>query len=309
LILEEEIMLPRKKVLGNIFLTTAILGTLFLIIEIILQSFGKSTCGTERCKLVAQYTRFDDISILLIGLVTFTALAILSFMSLYRNGTRFDWYINLILVISLSAEGFFTGYQAFRLHNICAFCLTTFGFFLVLGILRILYGEKDVIAGFLSFAGVFALFYLVLPVGATVHPPQEELILFYGRDCKYCAEIMKKIEENKMKVVTLPVAEYSGFLKNVGIEHVPALYVNKKNQKMFLIGKETIDQYLFCQQKVKQEKETIPKALMHTKQKLESQTDIGTNESNRLSISNDFPINLSIRPDDKGMCKENEKCE
>jgi len=302
-------MPQRKKVLGNIFLITAILGALFLIIETILQSLGESACETEGCRLVAQYTRFGDISILLIGLVTFTALALLSFLSLYRNGTRFDGYINLILVVSLAAEGFFAGYQVFRLHNICAFCMTTFGLFLVLGIVRIMYGEKDVIAGFLSFAGVFALFYLVLPAGATVHLPEEELLLFYGKDCKYCAEVMKEIEENKMKVLTLPVGEYSGFLKNMGIEHVPTLYVNRKNQKMFLIGKETIEQYLFCKHKVELGKETIPKAIAHAKQKPKPRTDIGSNEPDRLSISNDVPIDFSIQPDDKGICKESEKCE
>ena len=119
---------------------------------------------------------------------------------------------------------------------------------------------------------------------------------------------MNEIEENKMKVVTLPVGEYSGLLKNMGIEHVPTLYVNKKNQKMFLIGKETIDQYLFCKQKVKLEKETKPKVIMHTKQKPESRTDIGINESNRLGISNDIPMNFSIQLDDKEMCKEAETC-
>jgi uncharacterized membrane protein len=303
-------MAQHKKVFGNIFLTTAILGILFLIIEIILQSFGKSICETEGCKLIAQYTRFNDISFLLTGLVTFTALAMLSFMSLYRNKTRFDRYINLILVVSLSAEGFLTGYQAFRLHTLCAFCLTIFGLFLLLGIWRILYGEKEVIAGFLSFAGVFALFYLVLPAGTAMHLPEEELLLFYGRDCKYCAEVMKEMKDNKVKVVTLPVGEYSGFLKNMGIEHVPTLYVNRKNQKMFLIGKGTIDQYLFCKQKVTPAKETKPKAMMHTEQKPESQTAIGTNESDRPSIPNDIsPVDLFIRDNDKGMCKKTEKCE
>jgi len=302
-------MPQRKKVLGNIFLTTAILGALFLIIEIILQFIGKSICETEGCKLIAQYTRFNDISILLIGLFTFTALSLMSFMSLYRNGTRFDRYINLILVVSLSAEGFFSGYQVFRLHSICAFCLTTFCLFLALGILRILYGEKDVIAGFVSFAGVFALFYLVLPAGVTVHLPEEELLLFYGRDCKYCAEVMKEMKENNLKVVTLPVDEYSGFLKNMGIEHVPTLYVNKKNQKMFLIGKETIEQYLFCKQKVKLEKETGPRAFIYTKQQPKARTDIGTNTSDRLSIPNDVPIDIPVQPDENGVCKESEKCE
>ena len=302
-------MPQRKTVRGNIFLTVALLGTLFLILEIILQSFGKSTCDSGGCKLVAQYTRFDDVSIILIGLVTFAALSLLSFMSLYRNGTRFDRVINLILVVSLSAEGFFAGYQVFRLHNICSFCLTSFGLFVVLGMLRLLYGEKDVIAGFLSFAGVFALFYLILPAGASVHLPEEELLLFYGRDCKYCAEVMKEIADNKVKVVNLPVDEYSGFLKNMGIEHVPTLYVNRKNQKMFLIGKETIEQYLFCKQKVGLKKENRPKVITDTKQKPNARTDIGSNESNEMSTLNDVPINLPIQPDDKGMCKESEKCE
>ena len=302
-------MPQRKKVLGNIFLTVAILGTLFLILEIILQSFGKSICDTGGCKLVAQYTRFADVSIILIGLVTFAALALLSFVSLYRNGTRFDRVINLILVVSLSAEGFFAGYQVFRLHNVCSFCLTTFGLFVALGILRLLYGEKDVIAGFLSFAGVFALFYLVLPAGATVHLPEEELLLFYGKDCKYCAEVMKEIAENKVKVVTLPVDEYSGFLKNMGIEHVPTLYVNRKNQKMFLVGKETIEQYLFCRRKVGLEKEHKPEAIMNTKQKPKARPDIVSNESDKMSISKDVPIDILIQPGDKGVCKESEKCE
>ena len=120
---------------------------------------------------------------------------------------------------------------------------------------------------------------------------------------------MKEIAENKVKVVNLPVDEYSGFLKNMGIEHVPTLYVNRKNQKMFLVGKETIEQYLFCKQKVGLEKENRPKVITNTKQKPNARTDIGSNESNEMSILNDVPIDLPIQPDDKGMCKESEKCE
>ena len=48
------------------YIATAMVGAFFLIIEMILQSFGIRTCETEGCKLVAQYTGFDDISMLIV---------------------------------------------------------------------------------------------------------------------------------------------------------------------------------------------------------------------------------------------------
>lgn len=301
-------MQQHKKVFGNIFLSTAVLGILFLVIEIIFQSFGKSACQTEGCKLAAQYVRFDDISILLIGLLTFTVLALLSFMTLYRNGMRFDSHINLILIVSLGAEGFFTGYQVFRLHNVCALCLITFGLFLILGISRILYGEKEVIAGFLSCAGIFALFYLVLPAGAAVHLPEDEIILFYGKDCKYCTEVLKEIETSGIKVVNFPVGEYADFLKNMGIEHVPTLYVNGKNRKIFLTGKEAIDRYLFCGQAEVPEKGLISQEHVHTRKKTGYRTDILTEETNNRLVLQDISTDFYAKPDDNGMCKEADSC-
>jgi hypothetical protein len=294
-----------KKVSGNLFLTTAILGTVFVSTEIIFQSFGKSICPAEGCKLVAGYARFGDISILLIGLSIFFALAMLSFLTLYQNRTQLEKYINLILVVALSAEGFFVGYQAFRLHTACVFCLITFGILIILSLLRLLYGEREVIAGFLSFAGVFALFYLVLPAENTVRLPSGELILFYGKDCKYCSEIMKEIGANKMKVVPLLAGEYSGLLSNVGIEYVPTLFVNKKNQKMFLVGKDAIDKYLFPKPEGGAKKEARPKANIRRKKEPAPKTNTPTNEL----IQHDNSTNLLIQPDDKGMCKETETCE
>jgi hypothetical protein len=68
--------------------------------------------------------------------------------------------------------------------------------------------------------------------------------LFYSKDCKHCSEIMKDLEEKKVTVTHLTVAEYAGFLKNMGIEHVPTLMVNDPYQKIFLTGKDAIRQYL-----------------------------------------------------------------
>jgi hypothetical protein len=288
-----------EQVSGKLFLTTAILGTVFVGTEIIFQSFGKSICSAEGCKMVAGDTRFGDISILLIGLTIFFALTILSFATLYLNRTQLEKYINLILVVALSSEGFFVGYQAFRLHMACVFCLITFSIIIILSLLRLLYGEREVIAGFLSFAGVFALFYLVLPAENTF--PSGELILFYSKDCKYCSEVIEEIEENKMKVGRLNAGEYSGLLSSVGIEYVPTLFVNKKNQKMFLVGKEAIDQYLSCNQQGKAGTKARPVENISRKKELEFQTNTSTDEL----IQPENLTNPLLQP---GICKENESC-
>ncbi len=298
-----------KKVSGILFLVASLFGTVFVSTEIIFQSIGKTVCPAEGCRMVARYARFGDISILLIGLVIFFALALLSFMTLYQNRIRLEKYVNLILVVALSAEGFFVGYQAFRLGTACIFCLITFGIFIVLFLLRLLYGERDVIAGLLSFAGVFALFYLVLPADGTVRLPQGEFILFYSKDCRYCSEVMKELEANNMRVDHLLSGEYSGFLNSAGIQYVPTLFVNTRNQKMFLVGKEAIDQYLLCRKTGKPENEAIPAATIKSHTGRGSRTTASINKANILMIPNDNLPDLSLQPGSQGMCKETEKCE
>jgi hypothetical protein len=143
---------------------------------------------------VASYARFGDISILLIGFLIFSLLIALTIMNSCFNKAAFGEYINLILVVSLACEGYFAGFQAFRVHKPCIFCLTVFGFIVTLGLLRLLQGEREIMTGFAAMAGVFSLCYLILPVESTVqiegHPavptagrpaPEFDLTLFGGQ--------------------------------------------------------------------------------------------------------------------------------
>jgi uncharacterized membrane protein len=304
----------RRKVLDKVFLATAASGAVFIITEMIFQSFGRSICPTEGCRIVSQHSRFGDISILLIGLVTFAGLSALSFLAQFRNRPQYDRYINLILVVSLATEGFFVGYQVFRIHTACVVCLITLSFFLLLGLLRLFSGEKEVIAGFLSFAGVFALFYLILPAGGSVRLPEDELILFYSKDCKFCAEVMDKIKANNLQVAHLLAGEYSGFLKDMQIAHVPTLLVNKKNQKMFLVGRDAIDQYLFCKPKEQVPKETAPKAAVPVKKQPPGKPDIRASEPAAVAPSDGYATQFFIQSsDEEGVCPpdktEEKQCE
>lgn len=307
-------MKQRQKIFGSGFFLITILGTLFLLVELIFQSFGRSICHTEGCRVISRHARFGDISIILIGLSTFVFLALLSFLTLYRNRVELERYINLILVVSLAAEGFFAGYQAFSIHAPCLICLITLGFFLTLGMLRFFYGEKDILAGFLSFAGVFALFYMILPAESAVNVPQGELILFYSKGCKYCAEISKEMEAHNIRVNEVPVAEYTDFLKKMEIEYVPTLYVNKQTRKIFLTGKQAIDQYLFNKSrhllsKIKYPPSKKTRLGTETQNKTKPESEAQLNTPDQLLNTPTQSANTPNPLIDPGMCIEDKKCE
>jgi uncharacterized membrane protein len=235
----------RKPIFENLFLAVSSLAALFVLTEIIMQSFGKTICFSEGCKMTAQYTRFGDMSILLIGLTAFLSLAVLSFLTrYYYSESVAGRFLNLVLVVALTAEGFFMGYLAFRIQTVCVFCLIVFGCMVTLGILRILAGQWEVIAGFATLAVVFSLLYLVLPAGVPVTLPAERLILFYSKDCKHCSDVIAELEQRQIAAARLQVNGYAGFLKNMGIENIPTLLVNDPFQKIFLTGKDSIIRFL-----------------------------------------------------------------
>lgn len=230
----------------KLFTWVSIGAAIYTIIEMVMQSFGSSICATEGCKVVSSHTRFGDMSILVIGLGLFVTTAILNIQDVRLLNGRYGNIIDILLIAGLSAEGFFTGYQAFHIKTPCIFCLSIFGLVLLLSILRLMSGEKAVLAGFVSFAVVFVFLYLVLPAGAGRQLPRDAgLILFYSEDCRHCAEIKKKMDEAGIKAEHLKAGEYADFLKAAGIEHVPTLLVNEPYRKLFLTGEETIECFLF----------------------------------------------------------------
>ncbi|MDO9529258.1 MAG: vitamin K epoxide reductase family protein, partial [Syntrophales bacterium] len=147
----------------RLFPIVSFTGLAIVIIELFMQLFGTSVCPTEGCRVVAQHARYGDIAMLIPGIMVFAALALLSGFNLVLREKRLDWFINIILTAAIAAEGFLVGYQAFRLHTSCTFCLTVFAIFVLLGILRILEGHKEVVSGFAIFIVILGLFSLVLP--------------------------------------------------------------------------------------------------------------------------------------------------
>jgi hypothetical protein len=293
-------MQERKLIYGNIFFAVSFIGVLFVLMEIILQSFGKSVCFTEGCKIVAQQARFGDLSILLIGLALFFSLALLSGLKRYRARTTVERFINILLIVSLAAEGYFTGYQVFAVKTACLFCLVVFGLIVVLGLIRLLAGTQELTAGFAACAAVFSLWFLVLPAQSTTAlPANERFVLFYSKDCKYCAEVRTELDRNKITVKHVEVNEYSGVLKSIGIESVPTLVVNDNYQKLFLVGEESIKRYLIaCTQET-----TVAAKPMKKKN---PQKDGVMNQLTIIDPQNIFTGPAITQPG--GLCKEDQVC-
>jgi hypothetical protein len=290
-----------------VFLIVGVLSSLYLLLEAVLQSFGRSICPTEGCKVVSQYTRFGDLTMVLLGLGTVAVISILAARGMRSVSENRDRTINFLLVVSLAGEGFFVGYQLFRLDAICLFCLSVLGIFVVLGILRVLAGHREVLAGFGALAAVLALFYLILPTGGTALPLNQKYILFYSPDCKHCAEIRKELEENKIEVRHVDVKEYTPLLKSLGIEHVPTLLVNGIYEKYFLTGIDAIKNHLFCKPAPAPARRPGKK----THAAVDEKKDNASAPAGQLN-----PFAPSATPNsifnplpDEGLCKEDVKCD
>ncbi len=273
------------------FLAVSLLGTLFVATETVLQGFGKSICGGTGCKLVAQYTRFGDLSVLLLGLGMFGLLALLAYFVSVRGRQDLSRFIDLLLIAALAGEGFFTGFQAFRLHAACVFCLIVFGLLVVLALLRLVAGHWEMTAGFSALATVFLLFYLVLPVDSTVSlPAGKQKVLFYSATCRHCSELLKELEERNLQVEHVLVDPYIPVLKSAGIEGVPTLFVNDGSRKLFVTGKGPILDYLLAQ--------TAP-----ARGKRQLAPEPG---KNMLNSGGGFEI--VVPPSDDGACRQDKDC-
>lgn len=297
----------QKRYGGKItFFVVSLLGSIYLLLEAGLQVSGRSVCISEGCGLVGRITRFGDLSTVLIGFLALGLLSLLSGLTLRGQRGVADSALNLVLITALAAEGFFVGYQLFWLPEVCLFCLSVFGIILTLGLLRLLSDWKAASAGFATFAVVLCFVGLVLPPQGTPLPSDKKMILFYSEDCRYCTEIKKETGQSKFDITPVLVKNYTGTLKNLGVDSVPTLYVNGRYEKLILTGTEAIRRYLAaCQLSEK----SIPSG-----SSVPASTK-GSSSKSRDSISESTlsplgPTNPTFNPsNDEGLCKETKKCD
>jgi hypothetical protein len=292
-----------------LFLLAAAAGSVYLVIEIVLQTLGKSICISEGCAVVANSTRFGDLSMTILGLGIMTMLVALAGRNMRTSSVLRDRLIDTLLVAALAGEGFLVGYQFFRLHATCAFCLSVAGIYVLLGILRLLGGHREVIAGFAAFGIVLLFYFLVLPVGGTALPLNGKYVLFFSPDCSHCAEIRKEIEEQKLDILHVQVDQYAQTLKNLGIEHVPTLMINGPYEKVFLTGTDAIRAYLVsCQTPVAPAERQTARTEKRQSSTLSSVPPPPQGGALQPFLFPGQSGQIFNPPPDEGLCRENTKC-
>jgi len=239
----------KEKTAPILFFILSIAGTLIVLLEIVMNLWRTSLCTSEGCKTVAKYARYGDISLLIPGALVFLLLAILSRPRSLRFGRYKDKLISTILCAAIASEGFLVGYQAFRVHAPCWFCLTVFTLLVLLGIIWFLSGHWETITGFAGFAVVFAFFYLILPTVTSTeslgdHIEENQLTLFYSSTCESCEEIEHLCESCDIVVNKVDADEHFDLLEGMHIYEIPVLFVNDGDEKRVLIGKTKIREFL-----------------------------------------------------------------
>ncbi len=288
------------------FFIVSVLGALFLLVEAGLQVFGRSICVSGGCGLVAQLARFGDLSIILIGFMALAFLALLSGLNRRRRSGLLDSAINLALIAALAAEGFFVGYQVFWLTEVCLLCLSVFGIFVCLGLLRLFAGWKEAAAGFAAFSVVLCFVGFVLPPPGKALPSNPKMILFYSTECPHCREIKEEIDKGNLDITPVLVKEYASTLKTLGVDSVPTLFVNGRYEKLLLTGKESIRRYLAaCQSSGT----PTPSVSGFPASKKEPNLKSGDSGS-LLPLPPPGAPHPILNPfSDEGVCKEEQKCD
>lgn len=296
-------MINGRSISSLAFFLVSLLGALYLAVEAVLQVRGTSICSGEGCRVVAQYSRFGDLPIVLAGLAVMALLAVLAGLGLRSESRMREQAIDLLLVSSLAAEGFFAGFQVFWINRLCVFCISVFSLFVVLGLLRAAAGRRETLAGFGALAAVLVLFLLLLPPGGSALPLDQKHVLFFSPDCKHCAEIKSELAAGRIEYLPVNVKEHAALLRNLGIQDVPTLLVNGPYEKVFLTGVNAIRGYLAScaggapASAAKERRRAAPTAHRPA-------------EGPKLDIfPPTLPGNIFNPPPDEGLCKENVKCE
>lgn len=213
-----------------------LVGFTLSLIELFLSFFHKSLCNAYACKLVASYVKYGEFVLILLGVVVFLILILLELSKLKFK----DYLIDAILIAALSTEGLLLSFQIFSLHVVCYFCFSIFLIFLSSVMWRLLAKHYSMFFAIFGFLSVFSMGFFIMP---NLSPLKQGYDLFYSKTCPHCERTIVFIKNSHVDVNLYDAQDYKNFLNNIGIDEVPVLFVNLKDQKKFIVGEENIKNF------------------------------------------------------------------
>lgn len=259
----------------NISRIVALAGSILTLAQILfLASDQEGICLNDGCKVVDSLTTVPPIFFNIGGFVFFQAV----FWGLWmakKNENRL-YYVKMILLAGLAAEGVLVSFQQLIAQTFCSYCLIIFSLVLLLNILA---GMRQLLTGAAVFFAVVVGFMSLQFAGANSSPlekidsgtfaqlpgtEEERRYLFFSSTCKYCEKIIESMDGNSSCGIRFnPLDEITDFaleeaerrevyqptanrkiLQSMGVDQVPVLLVVSPGSLQMLTGSTTIQQYL-----------------------------------------------------------------
>lgn len=225
-------------------------GFLLTVVELIFHLQGKSVCASEGCRVVESFVKGGNIVLIIAGTLFFGFLFLLKAIKLEnfifdkeRYKKTIEWIYSTVLIVALTVEGYFVGFQAFIIKEFCPFCLTVFSIIVMACLYRLFVKERHEVAfAFVCFIAVFLATYVVNPA---LNPmPKSERILIYSEKCPHCESVINFCKEINVDVATVEAEKVAGIIKSLNINQVPVLICDCNSEKKILIGEDKIKNYL-----------------------------------------------------------------
>jgi uncharacterized membrane protein len=239
--------------------------------------YGSILCPNSGCKIVETLTAIRPLYLNLLGLIFFQAVFWMLHLLKDRSKSRLD-LLGTLLVGGLVFDAALLAYQVFVVRTFCGYCLLVFGFVLVL---NLLYGKRQMVAGFSILAALLLSFSILTFVPAGVlsqteplksaaygvkscSTPSKEIYLIFSSNCPYCEKVLETLSNCNSCDLYLNPIDKAASIKNIelapnpkfsptvnrlvlsvlGIDSVPVLVVKSAEGFRLIKGERQIVNYV-----------------------------------------------------------------
>jgi len=270
----------KKPLQAKLSLVVALVGSLLTLMQIVLLESGlDGICFSEGCEIVDSQTTIQPVFFSFFGLVFFQAV----FWCVWagRRSKELQFYVRMLLLAGLAAEGVLVSFQYVVIEAFCTYCLIVFS---LVVLLNLLHGLHHAVTGAAVFVAVVIAFSTLqfkattsgsgdagingLEKGAYAVLPGEEhkpkLALFFSSTCPHCERVIKSLQQGASCTISFnPVSKVTKFplttlvtnqdydisvnrtfMMSLGKKSIPVLLVEQQEQIQLLSGGNAIMNFL-----------------------------------------------------------------
>lgn len=232
----------------------ALIASIGVAVQIAITLYtGTGFCPTQGCKIVEALTLIQPLWVNLLGLFFFQA--VFWSMKMLKDKTFFNIDpVGLILLGGFIFDAVLLAYQMFVVRAFCLYCLTVFGFVLVL---NVMYGRRQAARGLTALAVVLFSFSILsfAPGGGepkifslktaawgvrSCSAPTKEVYLIFSSTCPHCQKVIQSLNQcNSCDLYLNPIDNIAA-LNLEGVERIATFAPQTNRHMLELLDLDTI---------------------------------------------------------------------